>query len=188
MVTDKLKAIVPYAALLAGAVFLYREAGHFVFATKAGELGPDVWPKAILLLLIAICAYEIVRRALFVRRTHECVAATETVAADSGDSGPATGSADTTRHPYVLAAGIVLTVLYVLALDTLGFFLATALYLALFMAVGRYRRIGVIVATSVGGSLAFVFMFMKVVYVSLPLGTGPFQSVSVWILSILGIR
>jgi putative tricarboxylic transport membrane protein len=188
MATDKLKAIVPYAALLAGAAFLYDEAGRFAYAAKPGGLGPGVWPKAILLLLIAICAYEIVRRTLFVRRSPKCVAATETLATDAADPAPETQPADAARHPYLLLAGIALTVLYVLALDSLGFFLATALYLALFMAVGRYRRLGVIVTTSVAGSLAFVLVFMKVVYVSLPLGTGPFQSVSVWLLSLLGIR
>jgi len=189
MATDRLKAVVPYAVLLAGAAFLYHEAGRFAYAAKPGELGPDVWPKAILLLLIAVCAYEIVRRTLFVRRTSKCVAATETLAADTAEPAPATPPADdAARHPYRLLAGIALTVLYVLALDVLGFFLATALYLALFMAVGRYRRAGVILTTSVVGSLAFVFVFMKVVYVSLPLGTGPFQAVSLWILSLLGIH
>jgi len=188
MVTDKLKAIVPYATLLAGAAFLYHETGRFAYAAKPGELGPGVWPKAILLLLIAVCVYEIVRRTLFVRRAPKCVAATETLAADAADPAPEAPPADAARHPYRLLAGITLTVLYVLVLDTLGFFLATALYLALFMVVGRYRRAGVIAATSVVGSLAFVFVFMKVVYVSLPLGTGPFQAVSVWILGLLGIR
>jgi hypothetical protein len=33
-----------------------------------------------------------------------------------------------------------------------------------------------------------VFVFMKVVYVSLPLGAGPFQTLSIWILGVLGVR
>ena len=66
-----------------------------------------------------------------------------------------------------------------LGLGYLGFFLATAVYLAAFMVVGRYRRAGVIAATSVLGSLAFMYVFMKIVYVSLPLGVGPFEQVSV---------
>jgi putative tricarboxylic transport membrane protein len=50
--------------------------------------------------------------------------------------------------------------------------------MALFMWVGRYRRPGVIVATSLIGSLAFMFMFMKIVYVSLPLGVIKAQDIS----------
>jgi len=81
-----------------------------------------------------------------------------------------------------------MTVLYVVLIETLGFFLCTAIYLALFMWVGRYRRPGVIVATSLVGSLAFMFMFMKVVYVSLPLGVEPFAQVSFALMRIMGIK
>jgi putative tricarboxylic transport membrane protein len=95
---------------------------------------------------------------------------------------------ESTRHPRLLWAGIILTVLYLFAIEKLGFFLCTTLYLGLFMFVGGYRRYGVIVATSLIGSLAFVFMFMKVVYVSLPLGEGPFAQVSFLLMRLLGIK
>jgi putative tricarboxylic transport membrane protein len=81
-------------------------------------------------------------------------------------------------YPRLLWTGIALTVLYVVLIEKLGFFLCTVIYLAAFMWIGRYRRIGVIVATSVIGAAAFMFMFMKVVYVSLPLGVEPFAQVS----------
>ena len=71
---------------------------------------------------------------------------------------------------------------------TLGFFVATAVYLALFMVIGRYRRPVVVAVTSVVGSLAFVYVFMKIVYVSLPLGSGPFQHLSIAVLAALGVR
>jgi len=83
---------------------------------------------------------------------------------------------------------MVITALYVPGLVFLGFFLATVAYLAAFMVVGRYRRWGVIATTSSVGSLAFVYVFMKVVYVSLPLGVGPFREVSTALMSILGIH
>jgi putative tricarboxylic transport membrane protein len=56
------------------------------------------------------------------------------------------------------------------------------------MLIGRYRRYGVIAAASIGGSLAFVFVFMRIVYVSLPLGVGAFQKLSLWLLATLGVR
>lgn len=174
----KLKALLPYAALLAGAAYLYHDAGRFAAAARPGQLGPDFWPRAILVLLIVVCAYEVVRRTLFDRAVRD-----EASAADRGgdiDAGE--------RFPWRLGAGIVLTVAYVLALDILGFFLATAIYLALFMLAGRYHRVSVIALASVLGSLAFVFVFMKIVYVSLPLGSGPFKALSVWLLATLGIR
>ena len=87
-----------------------------------------------------------------------------------------------------LGLGMGATLAYVLLVDVLGFFLATAAYLAAFVAVGGYRRWGVIAACALGGSLAMVVVFMKVVYVSLPLGIGPFRLVSVGLLAALGVR
>jgi putative tricarboxylic transport membrane protein len=176
MSSAKAKAILPYAALLAGAAYLYHDAGSFAAAGKAGQLGPDFWPRAVLVLLMIVCAIEIGRHALPGRAA---AAAGEPQAAPAEDS---------PRFPRLLAAGMVITALYVPGMDYLGFFLATVAYLAAFMAVGRYRRWGVVAATSVLGSLAFVYVFMKVVYVSLPLGTGPFREVSTGLMSVLGIH
>ena len=37
------------------------------------------------------------------------------------------------------------------------------------------------------GSLAFFFMFRRIVYVSLPLGKEPFLTVSVWVMKLMGM-
>lgn len=177
----KLKGMLPYAALLLGAAYLYHDAGRFAYAARQGELGPDFWPRAVLVLLMAVCAYEVVLRAFVAS-----VAPPPEPAAEGG--GPHGQPEEEAHYPWLLGAGIGITILYVLGLGILGFFLATTIYLAAFMLVGRYRRAGVIAATSVLGSLAFVYVFMKIVYVSLPLGVGPFEQVSVWILAALGIH
>jgi putative tricarboxylic transport membrane protein len=177
---DRLKSLAPYAALFGAAVYLYREAGAFASAARPGQLGPDFWPRAVLILLMIVCGCAIVRRAFFVR-----VPRTAPPVTDNDEAGEA---AAVRRYPWLLVAVIALTIAYVLALDWLGFFVATALYLALFMVVGCYRRARVIVGSSVVGSLAFVYVFMKIVYVSLPLGRGPFKALSVWLLALLGVR
>jgi len=183
-VIGKVKALAPYAALLAAAAYLYHDAGAFASAARPGQLGPDFWPRAVLVLLMIVCVCEIVRRVVFARAAQD--AADATPGAHSGERDVEADASE--RFPWRLGAGIAITIGYVLVLDWLGFFVATALYLALFMIVGRYRRRRVIAITSVAGSLAFVFVFMKIVYVSLPLGAGPFRTFSTWILAMLGIR
>src|SRR5690348_3136655 len=165
----KLRSVAPYAALFIAAIYLYRDAGAFAAAGRPGQLGPDVWPRAVLALLMIVCGIEIARRVFF-------VAAVDARRATS-EGGDETRAGAEQRFRGCLAGGIALTIAYVLALDWLGFFVSTALYLALFMLVGRYRRVRVIAAASVVGSLAFVFVFMKIVYVSLPLGRGDRKSV-----------
>ena len=172
-----LKAAAPYAALLVGAAYLFHNASHFAYAPRPGELGPDLWPKAVLVLLMLACGWQLVR-ALW-----PPAAARPSVPA-SGES----EASEAPRYPYRLAAGAAATLAYVLLLPEAGFFLSTAMYLALFMLIGRYRRYGIVAATSIAGSLAFMFVFMRIVYVSLPLGAGPFQKLSLWILAMLGIH
>jgi len=172
------KAIVPYAAMLAIAAFLYGRTASFAALGRPGQLGPDFWPKAVLVLLMATCVIEIVRVAFASAPKPGAIARAKQP--DAGEEGP--------RFPLLLGAGILLTALYVPAMQVLGFFLATVIYLAAFMVVGRYRRYGVVAVTSIVGSLAFVFVFMKIVYVSLPIGVGPFQSVSTALMALLGIH
>jgi putative tricarboxylic transport membrane protein len=173
----RLREIVPYAVLLAVAAFLYAQTGAMAAFSRPGQLGPDAWPKAILALLVFVCVFEVARR-LWSWRSARAQAKREAVAAEP----------QAPRYPWLLAAGVAITILYVPALSVLGFFLSTVIYLAAFMRIGRYRSIRVIAACSVLGSLAFVFVFMKIVYVSLPLGMGPFRAFSAWLLAVLGIH
>jgi putative tricarboxylic transport membrane protein len=178
MTGAKLRGMIPYTALLAGAAYLYHASDAFASAGKAGQLGPDFWPRAVLVLLMLVCAAELARIAFFTPQAAQAPAA----------SAPHPDEEEMPRFPRLLAGGMALTVLYVPGIQYLGFFIATVLYLAAFMLVGRYRRIGIVAATSLLGSLAFVYVFMKIVYVSLPLGMGPFREVSIWILAALGIH
>jgi putative tricarboxylic transport membrane protein len=62
------------------------------------------------------------------------------------------------------------------------------LYIAALIRSGRYRRWPVIAVVSVVGALAFMFVFMKVVYLSLPIGRPPFDAVSLALMQLMGIR
>jgi putative tricarboxylic transport membrane protein len=177
----RLGRIVPYAALLCGAVYLYWNAGQFASLGRPPQLGPDFWPRAVLGLLILVCASAIARQLLL-------PAAADASPAPAADAAEAQDRPTPRSHPWRLVAGVALSAAYVASLEWLGFFLATALYLALFMLLGRYRRPWVVATVSLLGSLAFVFVFMKIVYVSLPLGVGPFQQLSIAVMSLLDIR
>lgn len=190
MVSIKMTRIIPYAIVLAVSGYLYYVAAHFDFVARPGRLGPDVWPKALLVLMMAACVYEIVRGLFFAKDEEEDVEGLleileEESAADH--PGEVAGEAEKT-YPHLLVTGVALTVAYVVLFDVLGFFLDTFLYMALFMVVGRYRRPGVILASSLLGSLSFMFVFMKIVYVSLPIGVVPFSGVSLLLMRLMGVH
>jgi putative tricarboxylic transport membrane protein len=101
---------------------------------------------------------------------------------------PATPAFAKKTYPALLVIGIAMTVAYAYFITTLGFIICTFFYFALFMIVGRYRKFWAILANSIVGTLVLVLIFMKIVYVSLPLGQGAFSSVTLFVLKLMGIK
>lgn len=176
----------PYLAVFAIAAGLYFLARQIDFAAPGGRIGPDFWPKSILLLAMATCAYEIVKNLFFGKAGKELAGVLQSIVEEAPVEIAALPEEQT--YPHLLLIGIAMTVGYVLLIERLGFFLCTFIYLAAFMLVGRYRRFGVVLATSLIGSLVFMFVFMKIVYVSLPLGQAPFSEISFFLMRLMGIR
>ena len=75
----------------------------------------------------------------------------------------------------LVAGGFLLFLAYPFALEYLGFLVATFLLMALFMRVGQWRNLPGVAAVSAIGTLALFYIFRGIVYVSLPLGRGPFH-------------
>lgn len=183
----RMQKIVPYVIVLAIVSYLYFLAAKMDFVAPGGRIGPDLWPKVILALAMVTCVYEIVKNLFFGKADHDLEGVLASVQKDVPMELPIAAAEEKT-YPHLLWIGIVMTVAYAVLIDKLGFFLCTFLYLAAFMWIGRYRRIGIILITSLVGSLAFMFMFMKIVYVSLPLGVDPFSQVSFLLMRLMGIK
>jgi len=179
MAVEKLKRIIPYIIILFVSLYFYYLAGHFQFSAKPGHLGPDFWPKLLLALTMVACVFEIIKTAFFLRVASPKKAVQEE---------PAKAESKKETYPGLLVIGIAMTVAYAYFVTTLGFILCTFLYFVLFMIVGRYRKTWAILTNSLIGTLVLVVIFMKIVYVSLPLGQEPFSGVTFFILKMLGIK
>lgn len=182
----RLKAQIPYVIVFLLAGFLYYRATQIDFAAPGGRVGPDVWPRAILGLAMLAAVYEVIKNLVFHKSRHEVDGVLESIIESAPVEPPE--QAPARSYPWLLVAGAGMTIAYAALIQTLGFFLSTVLFLAGFTWVGRYRRIGVILASSVLGGLVFMFIFMKIVYVSLPLGVGPFEQLSILLMRLMGIR
>lgn len=178
----RLRQLLPYVVMLAAAGFFYWAAGRIDVDT-GGRIGPAVWPKAIIAMLALLCVYEIVKRLA----SPSGFSATGIVST-AGPGSAAEGSAESEPgHPKKLAGGIALVAAYVFSAPSLGFFVSTALFLAIFPWVGGLRRPWLCAALGVAGSLALVVVFMRIAYISLPLGEGPFRAFSIALLRLLGV-
>jgi putative tricarboxylic transport membrane protein len=168
----KLRHLLPHGLMLLASVLLYLAATKIDANTGGGSrIGPDVWPKAIIVFMGLLCAWELVKRAL------------RGAPAAAGEA-PAAAKP---LKPAPLAGGIALVVGYVFVVPWMGFFLATALFLAGFSWIGGSRRPGLVAAVSLAGSLILVVLFMRVAYISLPLGENPFQQLSLLLLRLIGV-
>ena len=176
----------PFAVLLGAAAYLFTRTLQFDFPRAPDRLGPDVWPQAILVLLMMTCAVAIGRALLLKDQANSEPEPSERPKAFPGDA--AAADPDVPSRYWLVAGGLLLFVAYPVALDYLGFLAATFLLMALFMLIGQWRNVVGVVTVSAAGTLVLFYIFRGIVYVSLPLGRGPFHDATVWIASLLGMR
>ena len=174
----------PFAVLLGAAVYLFTRTLEFDFPRAPDRLGPDVWPQAILVLLMIACAAGI-GRTIFLDSRAKPEAASDVRVLPSEIE---TADPEAPARYGLVAGGLLLFLAYPIALDTLGFLLATFLLMVLFMLIGQWRNLPGVLAVSAIGTLVLFYLFRGVVYVSLPLGSGIFHDWTVWVASLLGMR
>ena len=138
------------------------------FRTDAGELGPYFWPQCWLGVLLVLTALDVVVD-LRAPRT------------------PAQAAARPPEDLWLAVAATVFVVTYAFAMLLAGFALATAAFCAAFAVLGGYRKMRVLVPLSLITAIALLYLFAKIVYISLPLGAGPFLAINVGLYRLVGI-
>ena len=161
-----LRQALPYAVMLAVSAGLYWAATRIEPGT-GGRIGPGVWPKAIVVFMALLCLYEIVKR---LARRGEARAAAEEIP----------------RAHRMLWWGIGLIVAYVLLVPWVGFFAGTLLFLWSFQVAGGFRRHALAGFIALIGTMFLVLVFMRIAYISLPLGEGPFKVLSIGVMKLIG--
>lgn len=180
MTPSRLVACLPYLIWLVVAAVLWVLTTQISYDARPGQIGPNFWPR-VAIGLMAFSALIEIGRQLFSPMPGKEIAGIGEALEGSHDDGD-----DAPRQPHLLWIGIGLTLAFAVLVSTLGFVLSTFLYLAAFMYAGRYRNHAMIWSTSILGTLLFALVFLKVVYVSLPRGTAPFDSVTQFVLKLLG--
>ena len=189
---QRLRLALPHAVLLVVAGCLYYATSFIDTAASATRIGPDFWPKVIIGAMAALCIYEIGKRLISgnTRDAAGLIAGLDLAPLEI-EGAPATAEVPATTYthpnPRKLAAGLVLITGFVFGVAYVGFFVGTALFLALFSWIGGYRRTLPVAFIGVIGAFLLLVMFMRIAYVSLPLGFGPFQQLSVLLLRLIGV-
>jgi putative tricarboxylic transport membrane protein len=189
--SSRLRHCLPHFVMLLVSIALYVAAMQIDTSYTEGgrRIGPDFWPKAVILFMGALSLYEVVKRAI-VGSDFTARGLTENLTHNpAGDPTPETADeAPAVEYPRLLIAGCALILGYVAVVDLLGFFVTTAVFLFAFTWVGGFRRHGWNALISVLGAFFMVVMFMRIAYISLPLGVGPFRSLSLALLTLIGVH
>ena len=193
--TNRIARLLPHLAMLAISVLLYWAALQIDTRGADGgrRIGPDFWPKLVILVMGALCVYEIVKR-LVVKSTFTARGLTGDLVRNptepaSPEPAPDAPAASPPGHEHTarLLAGIAAIGGFALGVDWLGFFVATAVFLFAFILVGGWHRPLLAAVIGLGGSLLLIVIFMRVAYISLPLGAGPFRELSLALLRLIGV-
>jgi len=174
--------------MLAVSIALYWCATR-IDADTGGRIGPDVWPKAIIVFMGLLCVYEIVKR-LVVKTEFEAkglLSGAETLKEEPVPSPLGEGQGEGKDHP-MLYWGIGLIAAYVVGVPWIGFFVATFVFLVAFPLIGGSRRPVAIIVTALIGTITLAVVFMRVAYISLPLGEGPFRELSIALMRAMGVH
>jgi hypothetical protein len=190
----RLRHVLPHFVMLLVSIGLYWAALQIdTSGTRGGQrIGPDFWPKAVIGFMGLLCLYEIVKR-LVMHSSFTAAGLTEGLdqnpASAQAEVAAATGEpAPEREYPAMLWAGGAIIVGYVVVVPWLGFFLTSMLFLAAFIWIGGFHRPLITLAVSAIGAFGLVVIFMRVAYISLPLGEGPFRSLSTALLSLIGVK
>jgi hypothetical protein len=168
--------LLPELALLAAAVYFFVLAGSFSGSSDPGQLGAGFWPRmAATGLIIALLA----RIFQTLRARKKPIVRIRSEFEEDAPEAPF----DNTR----VAIAMGLAVGYVLATMFLGFMIATAVFLTVFIWIGGQRRWYVPLVGALGALVATV-VFVGLVYVALPTGVGVFDTVTVAVYQLLGLQ
>lgn len=154
--------------LVAAAALLWVAAADIPVVPVPGQLGPDFWPRLGVTGLALASAVKIVQ-----------VVGGRAAAAEEGARPPLRAGR--------LAGAAACLVLYALLVPLIGFPLATLLFLVAFMQVGGYGRPVAAAGWALAMTLGLLYLFVKVVYLPLPRGRGPFHDGTLALYRMLGL-
>jgi hypothetical protein len=150
------RAAAPVVGLIA-ALSLLPGTRAFDEAAREGQLGPGFWPRIVLIGLALACAAKIVAEW---RRPAD---------PDGEDADRAAIS-----WPK-LAVAVALILGYVLLVPLLGWAFVTLAFIGGFVWLCGARSTAAIVANAALGTVGLLYLFVKLVYLPLPKGDGPFE-------------
>jgi len=150
------------------AVALFAVAGRLPVVPVPGQLGPDFWPRLVLVGLMGSCVLK-------------------GIEAIRGRTAKAEKRLVQPMSLPRLAGGMALVLGYAALAPLLGFPLTTFLFLLAFMRLAGTRRPLPLLVIAAVGTVVLLYVFVKVVYLPLPKGAGALEDFTIFVYRLLKI-
>ncbi|ODT21703.1 MAG: hypothetical protein ABS54_12280 [Hyphomicrobium sp. SCN 65-11] len=193
MILDLVRRAAPFMMVLGVGIWLWTVANDFAISTTLGRAGPDLWPKIILVLLIGAALWGVLEAALKSRSDDDTSILITNATRSAGHEEDARkdlegDAADSEKRPVFAMLGIASMLGYVAVIPYLGFIVSTFLLLLAIMTFAGYeKRLRAALIAAIGAFVFFI-VFQRLVYVSLPMGAGPFRDLTLALMALLGVR
>ena len=193
MILDLVRRAAPFMMVLGVGIWLWTVANDFAISTTLGRAGPDLWPKIILVLLIGAALWGVLEAALKSRSDDDTSILITNATRSAGHEVDArkdleVDAADSEKRPVFAMLGIASMLGYVAVIPYLGFIVSTFLLLLAIMTFAGYeKRLRAALIAAIGAFVFFI-VFQRLVYVSLPMGAGPFRDLTLALMALLGVR
>jgi putative tricarboxylic transport membrane protein len=152
-------------ALFGVSIYLYYVAGTFRKVATYARIGPEFWPRAILLLIIFLSGILLIR------------SITSSIKSQKA-SAPENVSKGIAQEPYRFLLVILVSFGYAFGMGIIGFILSTILFQMVFLYLLKVKRFLSIVLISLLNTAILYIMFIRVLNMILPAGTGLFRTFS----------
>ncbi len=177
----RLSALLPPIAGICLCIPLWLVTDEWGMPSEGGP-GPAFYPR-LLIGLFAFC--------MSVRLVQEIVALRRGVVAEKADDEEAIPEEGAELENDLISARrvaivIAIAIAYVVGTIYLGWVVATFLVVVVFLVLAGKRNLFIVVPLAAVLSIGFAYMFVKVVYLSLPTGVGFFDDASVRLFELLG--
>lgn len=149
------------------------------FTSTVGGPGPAAFPRFLIGLLALTMVVRIVQQVREERRG--AVADGDAPLEEGAEFDAALMSG---RR---VAVAIVLSVGYVFATLVLGWVLATFVFTIVFLLLAGKRNLLIVVPLAAVLATGLAFVFVRIVYISLPTGIGAFDGFTIWLFELMGI-
>jgi putative tricarboxylic transport membrane protein len=192
-ILDLVRRTAPFLMVFGFGVWLWTVANDFAISTTLGRAGPDLWPKIVLALLIGAALWGMAEAALKARPDDDTSILIANASRSAGHEEDARqdlagDAADAEKRPVFAILGIASMLGYVIAIPYLGFTVSTFLLLLAIMLFAGYAKLLRASLIAAVGAFVFFVVFQRIVYVSLPLGAGPFKEFTLALMALFGVR